>query len=406
MTSPAVYRRRRIVVFGGLSSFLVALIFLFATASAPLPVAAMESSFPEDFTQAPPTLVLPAEGTHALAAEGFGVLAQSGSEAQQPIASITKVITALVILQAKPLSGVDDEGPMIQFTQDDVEYLAQTKAEFGSFEELPTSMQMTQRQALTVMMLTSANNYAQTLARWAYGSPEEYLDAANVWLASQGLSDTFVADTSGIDAGSMSTPSNLLSLGSLVLDNPALAEIVSTKKADIPGLGEISNSNKLLGQFGVSGIKTGTTVAAGSCLLYSATFKVGTSSVTVIGVTLGMQSQAQVREIVSVALEQTQSSFHEVVLTNKNDVVGTATTLWNSVTPIIASETFATVVFGNTPITSRFIAGELRDGPEGSPAGTIEIMVGGSRSTVEVLTQNEIPAPGLDWRLSHLSDLF
>lgn len=406
MTSPAVYRRRRVVVFGGMSALLVSLIFLFATASAPLPVAALESSFPEEFTQAPSSLVLPAEGTHALTADGFGVLAQSGSDAQQPIASITKVITALVVLQAKPLSGVDDEGPMIQFTQDDVEYLAQTQAELGSFEELPTTMQMTQRQALTVMMLTSANNYAQTLARWAYGSPEAYLEAANAWLASQGLTETFVADTSGIDSGSVSTPSNLLTLGSLVLANPALAEIVSTKTAEIPGLGEISNSNKLLGKYGVTGIKTGTTVVAGSCLLYSATLDVGTTTVTVIGVTLGMQSQAQVRDVVTAALQQAQSSFHEVIITTQNELVGTATTLWGPTTPLIAADSFSTVVFGNTPITSRFIPGEVRDGPAGSPAGTLEILVGETTSKVGVVTQSEIPAPGLDWRLSHLSDLY
>lgn len=406
MTSPAVYRRRRIVVFGGMSAFLVSLIFLLATASAPLPAAAMESTLPEDFTQAPSSLVLPAEGTHALSADGYGVLALSGSEAQQPIASITKVITALVVLEVKPLSIGDDQGPMIQFTQEDVEYLAQTKAELGSFEELPSSMQMTQRQAMTVMMLTSANNYAQTLARWAYGSPEAYLEAANSWLSSKGLSETFVADTSGIDSGSVSTPSNLLSLGSLVLAHPALAEIVSMKSADIPGLGEISNTNKLLGQFGVTGIKTGTTLLAGSCLLYSATLEVGTSSVTVIGVTLGMQSQAQVREIVSQALEQVQSSFREVVITAQNDVVGTATTLWGSSTVLIAEKSFSTIVYGNTPITSTFVPGELRDGPAGSKAGTLEILVGETQSTVGVLTQNEIPAPGLDWRLSHLSDLF
>lgn len=406
MTSPAVYRRRRMVVFGGLSSFLIFLIFLFATATAPLPVAALESSFPENFTQTPATLALPDEGTHAISAEGFGLLAQSGSTSQQPIASITKVVTALVVLQAKPLTSNEDEGPMIQFTQDDVDYLAQTKAELGSFEELPASMQLTQRQALTVMMLTSANNYAQTLARWAFGSPEAYLEAANAWLATQGLSDTFVADASGIDSGSVSTPQNLLSLGALVLADPALAEIVSTKKAEIPGLGEISNSNKLLGQFGVSGIKTGTTLAAGSCLLYSATVEVGSSTVTVIGVTLGMQSQAQVREVVSQALEQVQQSFHEVAITADNDVVGFATALWGSTTSLVAAESFSTIVYGDTAITSRFIPGELRDGPAGTVAGEIEITVGESQTTVDVLTQDVMTSPGLDWRLSHLSDLF
>jgi hypothetical protein len=126
----------------------------------------------------------------------------------------------------------------------------------------------------------------------------------------------------------------------------------------------------------------------------------------VIGVTLGMQSQAQVRDVVTTALQQAQSSFHEVIITTQNDLVGTATTLWGPTSPLIAAESFSTLVFGNTPITSRFIPGDVRDGPAGITAGTLEILVGETLSTVGVVTQSEIPAPGLDWRLSHLSDLY
>jgi D-alanyl-D-alanine carboxypeptidase (penicillin-binding protein 5/6) len=350
--------------------------------------------------------VLPGFGESAIAADGFGTLATDGPQDQVPIASITKVITALVVLDAKPLADAADPGPTLTFTQSDVEILQQTQAELGSYEVVSDGLQLSQKQALTVMLLASANNYAQSLATWAYGSVDAYLLAANDWLAIQGLTGTVVDDTSGISSGSRSTPADLLAIGSLVMASPSLAEIVGTSSTDIPGVGLIENSNKLLGVEGVNGIKTGTTVDAGATLLYSAVLAVGSQSVHVIGVTLGAQTHAALRDSVATLLASVRESFHEVTLTTAGQSVASALTVWGASTDITATESLTRVVFADTPITLTPVISPLSSGAVGTDVGTLEIAIGAQTLSVPLELQAALEDPGPGWRLTHAGELF
>ncbi len=137
------------------------------------------------------------------------------------------------------------------------------------------------------MLLPSANNYAISLANWAFGSQDAFVTAATSWLQAHGLSDTHLVEPSGLSPQNVSTPANLVTIGQIALANPVLASIVSLTSADIPGVGTLTNTNTLLGSLGINGVKTGTTGEAGYCLLFSSNFTVGTQQVTVVGVLLG-----------------------------------------------------------------------------------------------------------------------
>ena len=67
----------------------------------------------------PPTLPWPAHGSAAVGVQGLGFLASSGNEQALPAASVTKVMTALVVLKDKPLQK-DQSGPTITLTAEDV----------------------------------------------------------------------------------------------------------------------------------------------------------------------------------------------------------------------------------------------------------------------------------------------
>lgn len=166
------------------------------------------------------------------------------------------------------------------------------------------------------MLLPSANNYAQTLAAWAFGSESAYLDAAHAWLAAHGMTGTTIVDASGVDDANTSTVSDLLVLARLVVADPVLAPIVATTAAEVPDLGAIENSNKLLGIAGdgitVDGIKTGTAPLAGACLLFSAETVVGEHVVTLVGVVLGGDSHAGVREAVASLIGSVAAGYREV----------------------------------------------------------------------------------------------
>ena len=406
MTSPAVFRRRRQVVFGTASAMLLAVIFAVTTLVAPLPVAAVTLLDAPALTQPAAALTLPGYGESAIAAAGFGTLATDGPQEQVPIASITKVITALVILDAKPLANAADPGPTITFTQTDVQILQQTQAELGSFEVVTNGMQLTQKQALTVMLMVSANNYAVSLATWAYGSFDSYLVAANTWLATRGLTGTVVDDASGISSGSRSTPADMLAIGSLVMASPSLAEIVGTQTADIPEVGAIHNSNQLLGTEGVNGIKTGTTLDAGATLLYSAVLQVGSQSVRVIGVTLGAETHTQLRESVTALLVSVRASFHEVTVTTDGQTFGSAVTAWGASADIASQESLTRVVFGDTPIIVTPVVSRVGSGEIGTVVGTLEITVGTESLSIPLDLTVALDDPGAGWRLTHAGELF
>lgn len=406
MPSPAVFRRRRQVVFGGASAILLAAIYAVTTLVAPLPAAAVTLDPGSTLTQSPAALVLPGFGESAIAADGFGTLATDGPQDQVPIASITKTITALVILDAKPLSDATDPGPTLTFTQADVEILQQTQAEYGSFGELPATMQLSEKDALTMMLMASANNYAQSLAIWAYGSVDAYLAAANAWLATQGLTGTVVDDTSGISSGSRSTPADLLRIGSLVMANASLAQIVGTPSIDIPGVGPVTSTNGLLGESGVNGIKTGTTVDAGATLLYSAVLPVGSQTVHVIGVLLGAETHEQLDAAVLALLSSVQASFHEVILSTADEYIGDALTVWGASSRVAATESVSRIVFSDTPITVTPVLTSITSGAAGTPVGSFDITIGEEKVTIPLALSSALDDPGAGWRLTHAGELF
>ncbi|WP_280804000.1 D-alanyl-D-alanine carboxypeptidase family protein [Aurantimicrobium minutum] len=345
-------------------------------------------------------------GTTQVVADGFGVIAEFGPLEKRPIASITKTITALVVLDAKPLSDAEDDGPSITFTETDVEILRETKAMLGSYEELSAGLTLSEKQAMTVMMLSSANNYATSLAVWAYGSMDTYLAAAHEWLDAHGLTGTSVSDASGLDDGSASTPSDLVTIGQLAMENPALASIVGTVSAEIPGVGLVRNGNKLLGTHGVDGIKTGTTLAAGACLLYSSHFAVGDHVIHVTGTTLGEDTHAQLREDVGAMLDSIQQNFHEVPVLTQGSEVGTFTTAWGETGTLLAADSLTELVWADTPISVSSELNTFSGGESGSAQGLLTISSGVSSRSVSVLLGTSIHDPGLSWRLSHLGELF
>lgn len=406
MPSPAVYRRRRQVVFGGVAIVLSFLLYMFVTGLAPLPTAVGSLAPVTDMTSPQAQLTLPGVGTNALSADGHGSLGTTGPQEQLPMASIAKTITALVILDAKPLNNAEDQGPNITFTEEDVAILNQTQAEMGSYEVVTAGLVLTEKQALTTMMLSSANNYAVSLANWAYGSVDKYVEAANAWAKTHDLVATYIADPAGIDAGTSASPADLISIGEMAMDNDALASIVGTKVADIPGVGEVANGNKLLGNFGVNGIKTGTTTEAGACLLYSSVVPVGSSFVHLTGVSLGFGSHAELRDSVGALLMSAQAGFHEVPIVTEGQEWGTVTTSWGQTASVTAVTSLTDVVWSNTAVSVTPSLNEFSTGEAGAVVGKLVVIVGETTQEIPLVLASTLSDPGLGWRMTHAGELF
>jgi D-alanyl-D-alanine carboxypeptidase (penicillin-binding protein 5/6) len=342
----------------------------------------------------------------AIGAVGFGgVLASSGSEKQLPIASITKIVTALVVLDKHPLT-VDATGPTISFTQADVAIWQKFQAINGNVSPVRSGLTLTQRDVLNLVLIESANNYAESLAIWAYGSEAAYLDAAHRWLSKNSLRQTTIADTTVMRPANASTTGDLIQLGKLALANPVVSEIVSTKNVAIPEVGNYVNRNKLVGGSGVRGIKTGTLDEAGACLLFAADQVIGTTPVTVIGVVLGAKNHDELNVHVKKLLGQVTSGLHEVTLATAGEPFARYDTRWGATSRAVASSTLRAVVWSDTPITLFITTAKVTSAKSGTEAGKLHFSVKDRAFTVPLILETAIDDPGPWWRLLHPGFLF
>ncbi len=396
-----MFRRRRLAVFGGLAVVLGASVYVPTAAAADIPEAVASVTAPAVEVQPAAVPDFPDYGRGAIGAVGFeGVLAASGDQGPFPMASITKVVTALVVLEARPL-GAGEQGPEIEFTQADVDAYHEVLAQNGSLQPVRAGMVLTQRQAMETMLVPSANNYAISLARWAYGSVDAYLAAARAWLDEHGLEDTVVVDTSGLSSSNTSTPADLVELGKLAVAHPALAEIVALPSSSAPGVGEYSNTNKLLGIGGVDGIKTGTTTQAGACLLFSTDLAVGSSTVTLVGVILGAPTHPILGEGVLALLESVTPGFREVTLATAGEVYAGYTTEWGETASAVAGETATLLTWSDAPVSAVVTTEPVEEARAGTEVGRVEFAVGSRTVTVPLTLDRTIDAPDLWWRLAN-----
>ncbi|RFA13722.1 hypothetical protein B7R21_07765 [Subtercola boreus] len=325
------------------------------------------------------------------------LLGQGGDTGTRPIASITKVITALVVLSEHPLAGVGadgtaDHGPTITLGQADLDITEEVEKQDQFVEPVYDGQQVTLHDALAITLLTSANNCAESVARWAFGSEDAYLAAARAWLAANGLTQTTLADASGLDPGSASSTADLLHVAALAHANPALLAIAGMATYDQPGLGTISNQNMLLGENGVDGLKTGLTSYAGFTLLTSAVVTVGSERLTLVAVVLATPSLDARFASTRALLASARAGLAEVPLAVAGQLFGTYTLPDGRVVDAVAVAPLSAIVFGDEAVTTTVALDDLPSdlvaaGPgedasvAGASVGTVSFAVGGATLT-------------------------
>jgi serine-type D-Ala-D-Ala carboxypeptidase (penicillin-binding protein 5/6) len=263
----------------------------------------------------------------AVGAQGYGLLASDGPQIEQPTASTAKLITALLVLKKYPLKIGQTTTPVITLGSNDLALYQSYLAEDGSVAKVAIGEQISEYQALQAMLLPSANNIADSLAIWAYGSLQQYSTAANNDLASLGLKHTVVgADASGYLPSTVSTASDLTILGLDAMQNPVIAQIVGQKQAVIPVAGTVSNVNQLLGQNNVIGIKTGNSDQAGGVYIFAVNDEVNKVSprhnVIIVGTVEGAADLGESFTLGQQIIDFAQSTFSQSTLVDANQEVG------------------------------------------------------------------------------------
>lgn len=388
-----------------------------SAAAAPLPAIEVTPTAPA--IEAPGEEVsveLPDYGSGAVTALGYDAetrlaepdaepvaLVSYGSDDAVPIGSVAKVITALMIVDAKPLDGGD--GETITFTSDDVQIYNETIAENGSNAPVSAGLEMTQREALTLLLVPSANNYSESLAIWAYGSYDDFLAESRSWLDDRGLTETTMDDSSGLSPETVSTPEDLLQVGELLVADPDLSEIVALDSATIDGVGTVDGTNALLGQEGIDGIKTGTTGEAGSCLLFSFDHEVDGEPVTMVGVFIGAPDHPTLNRDLLEMIPSFNDEFSTVDLIEADQPVARLASVWGQSAEVRAAEGLSVRAWGPVEAEGSLRAADLSTVDRGGAVGTYMMTVNGQQQQVPLISSTTIADPGLGWRLTHPQEL-
>lgn len=182
------------------------------------------------------------------------VLFARNADTPLPMASLTKLMTALLVLEQGNLQA---------------QVVVQASDLVGG-----TAMQLVPGEVISVenllwgMLIPSGNDAATALARHSSGSVEAFVAQMNERAVQLGLTASHFANPHGLDAaGHVSSANDLLRLVQLLWDYPLFRQIVGTAQATVNGH-LLQSTNQLLGVYpDINGIKTGTTDNAGQCLV-------------------------------------------------------------------------------------------------------------------------------------------
>ncbi|HUS26276.1 MAG TPA: hypothetical protein VMY99_02940 [Nevskiaceae bacterium] len=368
----------------------------------PLPVASAHLT-PLTSELSVATLAWPASGQTAVGAVGYGMLDTHGGQSPMPTASLAKIITGLAILQKKPLQP-GSNGPTITLGEHDIElYNAYFK---GGSALLPVikGEKITEYQALQGMILASANNVADSLAIWAFGSLDAYTRYANNMVRSMGLDHTTVAtDASGFSPNTKSTSADLVRLGEAALQHPVLGTILTQKSAKLPVAGTVYNINGVVDSLSIIGLKTGSTDQAPGCFLFAAKTTQGGKKITIVGALLGAPNVITAIKQASVLAASAKANFETKTLVKANQPLGNLTTKWGATAPITARQDVTIVAWKGIPATPKLSLQPLHGAVQaGDSVGTITASSGTSHVSSPVIATKSTVAPTLWWRLARL----
>ncbi|MFB6893838.1 hypothetical protein ACFCX4_31490 [Kitasatospora sp. NPDC056327] len=356
------------------------------------------------FAGDPLDLAWPAKGQSAAEVVGVGTLGSSGPETPASIASVTKVMNAYLILQAHPLKK-GESGPKITVDK-------QAAQESANVDEsrvtLTEGQQLSQYQALELLMLPSANNVARLLARWDSGSEEAFVRKMNETAAKFGMTNTTYTDPAGFSAETKSTAKDQLKLAGQVMQDEIFRQLVSTADTTFNNQ-KIANTNTLISpKNGIIGVKTGSSTPAGGCLMWAAYKEVAGVRRLILGVTLGQPATAaepsilkMVQNVSAKQIQAAQAGLTGQTLARQGDVVGRVDDGLGGSVPVVAAQDLT--VAGFPGVTGTLVLDPLRTVhqlPAGTKVGVLRTGDGDNRVEVPVVLQSDLAPPSITARLT------
>ncbi|MFA7679649.1 MAG: D-alanyl-D-alanine endopeptidase [Pigmentiphaga sp.] len=189
------------------------------------------------------------------------VLFAKNEAAVLPIASITKLMTALVVVDAE-----QDLDEQLEITRDDIDYLKNTRS------RLVVGTRLTRREMLHLALMSSENRAANALGRHYPGGLAAFVQAMNAKAKLLGMFETGFVEPTGLDSSNVSSPRDLVQLMKVASSRPLIRGFTTDTEYQVLVNGKVErfrNTNYLVSkpEWNISVSKTGFIREAGRCLV-------------------------------------------------------------------------------------------------------------------------------------------
>ncbi|MEY4138720.1 MAG: hypothetical protein RLZZ371_902 [Pseudomonadota bacterium] len=206
-------------------------------------------------------LQLKSEHAIVISNDTGAVLLEKSAAESVPIASLTKLMTAMVVLDSKP-----DMNEKIAIDGADVDLLKHSKS------HVPVGTTLPRKQVLQLALMSSDNRAAAALARTYAGGNAAFLAAVNAKIKTLGMTSTVIKEPTGLSPENMSSAADLAKMAMAAAAYPEIINITTNQsdKVQMNGRGvTFHNTNHLVGAKGWDVLlsKTGFTNEAGHCLI-------------------------------------------------------------------------------------------------------------------------------------------
>lgn len=347
------------------------------------------------------SVTFPPQGETAIGTDNFGVIASSPDQRSVPIASVTKIMTAYLILKAHPLYPGED-GPVLTMTAEDVSDYLHDLAQDDSVLQVAEGEKLTEKQLLEALMLPSADNIASTLARWDSGTETAFVEKMNEIAQSLGMTQTHYSDASGANPETVSNAVDQIKIARVAMEDPIFREIVALPQTTFPVAGTVYNVNNMLGKHGIVGIKTGSTLAAGGCFVSATPIGVGSEKHYIIGVVLGQKTDQSLQSALNAnakMLDEVRSEFKLYPLTAPPAGFGQVINAWHSNSSLFSTEPIQ--ILGYPGMTASLSINLLKTQlpiPRGETMAALKIQTGQSVQEFPLQNSEQINPPDILWR--------
>lgn len=311
------------------------------------------------------------------------------SDARRAMASTTKIMTAIVVLEEASLT-------------DEITVSARAAGVGESASGLSAGDTMTIRKMLEALLVKSGNDASVALAEHVSGSVDAFVELMNAKAADLGLEDTRYQNPHGLDeANHFTSARDLAVLARFAMANQEFRRIVALPETTINGRGgahTLESSNLLLGEFdGANGIKTGWTGKAGYCLVASAE----RGGIELFAVVLGSRSEQSRFEEARELLDWGFSHYGLRTLASAEETLGVVpvTDYLDVAVGAVLAESVTVPVFDlDGEVTSTLALQPGVDAPvvAGGRLGTLTLVQGDRLlAQVPVVAARDVEAPGM-----------